>query len=93
MVYKLLMKRLVMIASALVLLSGAAYGQNLLKNIADRAKNAVENKISSGADRAVNSGLDKVDEKITKKAEKKSIFTDTVHTVIVLQKNLLYLLL
>lgn len=66
------MKRLVMIASALVLLSGAAYGQNLLKNIADRAKNAVENKISSGADRAVNSGLDKVEEKITKKAEKKN---------------------
>ena len=39
-----------------------APAQNLLKSLGNRAKNAVENRITTGTNRAIQKGLDKVED-------------------------------
>ena len=54
------MKKLVLIVSALILASGMASGQNLLRNLGERAKKAVEEKVGDKVEQAVGNAVDKV---------------------------------
>ena len=62
-----IMKKLIAIAAAIVLACCCASAQSLLGGLADRAKQAVENKLGAGVDKAVNSAMDKAAGKLSKK--------------------------
>ena len=53
------MKKIVLIVLSALLLGGVASGQNILRNLGERAKNAVENKVGEKVENAVNNAIDK----------------------------------
>ena len=62
------MKRIIVIMIVSLLASCfAANGQGLLRNLGERAKNAVENKITKKADEAINNAVDKAADKAESK--------------------------
>ncbi|MCR5519258.1 MAG: OmpA family protein [Bacteroidales bacterium] len=65
------MKKVIVIIAALLLTCMAANGQSFLKNLGERAKNAVENKISEKVENTVNRAVDKAAEKAEKKIKGK----------------------
>ena len=53
------MKRIILFVLSFVLLCGVASGQSILRNLGERAKNAVENKVGEKVENAVNNAIDK----------------------------------
>ena len=53
------MKRIILFVLSFVLLCGVASGQSILRNLGERAKNAVENKVGEKVEKAVNNAVDK----------------------------------
>ena len=51
------MKRFILLVTSLLLLCGVASGQSILRNLGERAKNAVENKVGEKVENAVNNAL------------------------------------
>ena len=63
------MKRLIVILSVLLLAAGSANAQSILRNIGERAKKAVEEKVGEKVEQAVGSAIDKATSKKDKKGE------------------------
>jgi len=53
------MKKLLLLVSSFMLLCGAASGQNILRNLGERARQAVENKVGETVENAVGNAVDK----------------------------------
>ena len=53
------MKKFILLVTSLLLLCGIASGQSILRNIGERAKQAVENKVGEKVENAVNNAVDK----------------------------------
>ncbi len=53
------MKKFILLVTSLLLLCGVASGQSILRNLGERAKNAVENKVGEKVENAVNNAVDK----------------------------------
>ena len=51
------MKKFILLVTSLLLLCGVASGQSILRNLGERAKNAVENKVGEKVENAVNNAL------------------------------------
>ena len=65
------MKRLVIIFSAALLVCSTANGQALLRNLGERAKNAVENKIGQNVEKSMSGAVDKAGKKADEKINAK----------------------
>lgn len=65
------MKRTTIIILSLLFVGGVANGQNFLRSLGEKAKNAVENKVNEKVESAVNSAVDKAADKATGKKGKK----------------------
>ena len=63
------MKRLIVILSVLLLAAGSANAQSILRNIGERAKKAVEEKVGEKVEQAVGNAIDKATSKKDKKGE------------------------
>ena len=61
------MKKIVLIVLSVLLLGGTASGQSILRNIGERARQAVENKVGEKVENAVNNAIDKAAGKKTDK--------------------------
>ena len=59
------MKKIVLLMTGLLLLCGIASGQSILRNLGERARNAVENKVGEKVENAVNNAIDKASGKKT----------------------------
>lgn len=71
------MKRIAIVIAMLALTGVAANGQSFLRNLGERAKNAVENKITEKVDEAVNKAVDKAADKAESKIKGKKKSADT----------------
>ena len=68
------MKKAMIVLSVFLLTSLAANGQNILRNLGERAKNAVENNLGNKVEKGVNDLLNgKKKDKDSKKAEKAGV--------------------
>ena len=65
------MKKLVIIFSAALLVCSTANGQALLRNLGERAKNAVENKIGQNVEKSMSGAVDKAGKKADEKINAK----------------------
>nr|MCR5571732.1 OmpA family protein [Bacteroidales bacterium] len=66
------MKRLIVILSVLLLAAGSANAQSILRNIGERAKKAVEEKVGEKVEQAVGNAVDKVTSKKDNKKGKET---------------------
>ena len=74
------MKKFILLVMSLLLLCGIASGQSILRNLGERAKNAVENKVGEKVENAVNNALGN-NSKNDKKTDDKAESADTEEAV------------
>jgi outer membrane protein OmpA-like peptidoglycan-associated protein len=74
------MKRFILLVTSLLLLCGIASGQSILRNLGERAKQAVENKVGEKVENAVNNALGN-NSKNDKKSDDKAESADTEEAV------------
>ena len=53
------MKKIILLVSSIMLLGSVANAQGILRNLGERAKQAVENKVGEKVENAVNGAIDK----------------------------------
>ena len=66
------MKRLMIVLSVLLLATSAASAQNILRNLGERAKKAVEEKVGEKVEQAIGNAVDKVTTKKDKNGKEKA---------------------